>query len=302
MHPPRGEEEVGYMWHMKRAMYGTRRASHLFQEHMKGVLKEAGHAALKVCHQVYHCLETDSMAAIHGDDIIAEGESEKVDRLNEVLKRWVVVKVLGRIGPGAAEHGQHLKRHMVHIDGQGFEWLEDPKHLAAITINRSKMGAKPQSSPGSKCRRAACSKNTTDSCVGDKIAYMVCEHFRATGAYEAVQGLSDFFTIGLQNDDVQDFDVLWDEALLSASEMPSDVILEGMYKSKLQDSVQLQTVLALYDHETARHNGKPNYQQLTTAVKLHIDQMMRTRNFRVRNEVVKRGSVTKSQKGKKSPR
>ena len=41
-------------------------------EHMNGVLKEAGYAALKVWHQVYHCLETDSMAAIHGDDIIAE--------------------------------------------------------------------------------------------------------------------------------------------------------------------------------------------------------------------------------------
>ena len=31
--------------------------------------------------------------------------------------------------------------------------------------------------------------------------------------------------------------------------MPSDVILEGLYESKLQDSVQLQTVLALYEQE-----------------------------------------------------
>ena len=37
-----------------------------------------------------------------------------------------------------------------------------------------------------------------------------------------------------------------------------------------------------------------------TAVKLHIDKMMRTRNFKVRNDVVERGSVTKSQKGKKA--
>ena len=44
MYPTRGEEEAGYMWQMKRAMYGTRRASRLFQEHMKGVLKEAGYA------------------------------------------------------------------------------------------------------------------------------------------------------------------------------------------------------------------------------------------------------------------
>ena len=117
---------------------------------MKGVLKEAGYAALKVCHQVYHCLETDSMAAIHGDDIIAEGEPEKLDRLDEELKQLVEVKVLDRVGPRAAEHGQYLKRHIVYINGQGFEWLEDPKHLAAIIRNRSKMGAKPQSSPGSK--------------------------------------------------------------------------------------------------------------------------------------------------------
>ena len=43
-----------------------------------------------------------------------------------------------------------MKRHVAYIVGQGFEWLEDPKHVAAIIRNRSKMGAKPQSSPGSK--------------------------------------------------------------------------------------------------------------------------------------------------------
>ena len=61
----------------------------------------------------------------------------------------VVVKVLDRIGPGAMEHRRYLMRHIVHIEGQGFEWLEDPKHFAAIR-NRSKTGAKPQSSPDSK--------------------------------------------------------------------------------------------------------------------------------------------------------
>ena len=103
-------------------------------------------------HQVHHCLETDSTAAIHGDDIIAEGEPGRLDRLDEVLKRLVVVKVLDRVGPRAAEHGQYLKRHIMYINGHGFEWLEDPKHLAAIIRNRSKVGAKPQSSPGSKSK------------------------------------------------------------------------------------------------------------------------------------------------------
>ena len=92
-----------------------------------------------------------------------------------------------------------------------------------------------------------------------QIAEMIYEHFRATGYYEAVQGLSDLFNIRLWNDDVQDFDVRWDHALLSASETPSAMVLEELYKSKLQDSVQLQTVLALYDQETIRNNGQPSY-------------------------------------------
>ena len=131
-----------------------------------------------------------------------------------------------------------------------------------------------------------------------QIAYIIYEYVRATGAYEVVQGLSTLFATSLQNDDVQDSDVRWDHALLSVSEIPSDMILEGLYKSKLENSVQFQTVSALYDQETAR-SKEPNCQQLKTFVKLHIDQMMRNRNFRVRNDVVERGSVTKSQKGKK---
>ena len=134
-----------------------------------------------------------------------------------------------------------------------------------------------------------------------QIAYMIHELFRATRAHEAEQGLSDLFSIiRLQNDDVQDFDVRWDQALSSASDMPSDVILEGLYNSKLQNSAQLQTVLALYDQETVRNNGHTSYLRLKPAVKLDIDQMMRTRNFRVRSDVVERGSVTRSQKGKKA--
>ena len=68
---------------------------------------------------------------------------------------------------------------------------------------------------------------------------MFCEHSRAARACEAVQGLSDLFSIRLQNDDIHDFDVRRDRASLSASDMPSDVILEGLV------SVELQIVLAL---------------------------------------------------------
>ena len=39
---------------------------------------------------------------------------------------------------------------------------------------------------------------------GRQTAHMICEHFRATGAYEAAQGLSDLFKRRLLNDGVQD--------------------------------------------------------------------------------------------------
>ena len=42
--------------------------------------------------------------------------------------------------------------------------------------------------------------------------------------------------------------------------------------------------------------GQPSYQRLKVSVRLHIDQTMRLRNFRVRNEIVERGAVTRSQK------
>ena len=106
---------------------------------------------------------------------------------------------------------------------------------------------------------------------GRQIAHMIYQYFRATGAHEAVQGLSKLFSISLQNDD----DVRWGQALLS----PTEMVLEGLYKSKLKDSVQLQTVLALYDQETVRNNEKPSYSRLKTCVRLHVDQTMRTRNF-----------------------
>ena len=72
---------------------------------------------------------------------------------------------------------------------------------------------------------------------GRQIAYMIYAHFRATRAHEAVQHLSDLFNMLLHNDDVQDFDVRWDEAPLSVCEIPTELVFEGLYKSNLQDCV-----------------------------------------------------------------
>ena len=68
-----------------------------------------------------------------------------------------------------------------------------------------------------------------------------------TGAHDAVLDYADLFSITLRNDDVQEFDTRWDEILLSMTKIPSDEILESLYKLRTRESAQLKTVLELYD-------------------------------------------------------
>ena len=54
--------------------------------------------------------------------------------------------------------------------------------------------------------------------------------FRVTGANDSVENYADLFTIGLRNDDIQEFDSKWDGILLSMTKIPPDDILEGLHK------------------------------------------------------------------------
>ena len=64
-------------------------------------------------------------------------------------------------------------------------------------------------------------------------------------------------------------------------------------------SAQLQTVLALYDREMNRDRVSPSYPRLRTMVR-HIDQTIRTRNFKARNERIETRVLVKSHKEKVS--
>ena len=80
--------------------------------------------------------------------------------------------------------------------------------------------------------------------------------------------------------------------------LPQKIVLEGLYRSKLQDSVQLQTVLALYDHSKQWPTELfKDWRRLWGYIL--IDQTMRTWNFRAQNEIVERGATSKSEEGKK---
>ena len=65
---------------------------------------------------------------------------------------------------------------------------------------------------------------------GRQIAFMIYEDFRVTGAHDTVLDHADLFCVNLRDDNVQEFDTGWDEVLLLMSKIPSDDILESLYK------------------------------------------------------------------------
>ena len=45
---------------------------------------------------------------------------------------------------------------------------------------------------------------------GRQIAYLIYEYLPVTGANDSVENYADLFTIGLRDDDIQEFDSKWD--------------------------------------------------------------------------------------------
>ena len=78
---------------------------------------------------------------------------------------------------------------------------------------------------------------------------MIFDYFRVTGAHDTVLDYADIFSVTLHDDNIQEFDTRWDEVLLFLSKIPSDDILERLYKLRILEHAQLKTVLELYDME-----------------------------------------------------
>ena len=121
------------------------------------------------------------------------------------------------------------------------------------------------------------------------------KYFRVTGANDSVENYADLFTIGLRNDDIQEFDSKWDGILSSMKKNPPDDIMEGLYKLRIRESENLRTVLELYDLEIRQKKIRPDYHRWKTMVKRSIEQDLRNRNFGARNGNYERNAVVKNQ-------
>ena len=123
---------------------------------------------------------------------------------------------------------------------------------------------------------------------------MIYEYFRVTGANDSVENYADLFTIGLRNDDLQEFDSKWDGILLSMTKSPPDDILEGLYKLRIPGSEKLKTVLEFCGLEIHQKKLGPDYHRLKTMVKRSIEQDIRNKHFGARNGNYERNAVVKN--------
>ena len=68
---------------------------------------------------------------------------------------------------------------------------------------------------------------------GRQTAFMIYDCFLVTGAHDTLLCCADFFSVTPRDGNVQEFDTRWDEVLLSMSKIPSDDILESLYKMRV---------------------------------------------------------------------
>ena len=132
---------------------------------------------------------------------------------------------------------------------------------------------------------------------GRQITHMIYDNFRVTDSHDIVLDHADLLTINLRNDDIQELDTIWDEMLLSMRKVPTDDLLESLYKLRIRESDQVKAVLELYDLEIHQKKLGPDYHRLKTMVKRSIDQKLRLRNFDVRNEWIETGAVDTNRRG-----
>ena len=133
---------------------------------------------------------------------------------------------------------------------------------------------------------------------GRQIAYLIYEYFRVTGANDSVENYADQFTVVFRNDDIQEFDSKWDETLLSMTQIPSDDILESLYKLRIRESEKLKTVLELYNLEIHQKKAGPEYHRLKTMIKRSIEQNLRMMNFEARNGNLETSAVVNNHRAK----
>ena len=151
--PPKDTFDGEHLWFLLKAMNGTREASRQWGLFIKSALTPAGFLSSAAIPGLYYHPEWDITLACHCDDFLAEGLSQDLDKLDDLMKEKFEVKVLPRIGDpehgGEASEGAHLHR-IIKWTSNGFTWEADPKYAGQLVKDMGLESSKSVDTPASK--------------------------------------------------------------------------------------------------------------------------------------------------------
>ena len=150
--PPK-DLQSAYLWYLNKTMNGRREASKCWSQEIIGTLKPVGFRTIETVSGMFYHPEWDVTMSCHGDDFLAEGPAEGLDRLDEVMREGFEVKVLPRIGDptygGETTSSEHLHR-LITWSEAGFTWQADPKYAKFLVKEMGLGGCKGVDTPVSK--------------------------------------------------------------------------------------------------------------------------------------------------------
>ena len=125
---------------------------------------------------------------------------------------------------------------------------------------------------------------------------MIYDYFQVSGAHDTVLDYAGSFSVTLRDDNIQEFDTRWDEVLLSKSKIPSDDILESLYKLRIRESDQQKPYWNCTTWRFIRRYLSPIIKVENIGEK-RKDQKLRLRNFHARHGKIESAAVVKNRKG-----
>ena len=132
--PPKDLDQ-SVLWFLLKAMNGTREASRQWAKRIVEVMTGAGFLEVPSVPGLFYHEVWDLTLSCHGDDFLASGESDDLDRLDELMVQAFETKVLPRIGPpeagGQVAKGDHLRR-IISWSEKGYSWEADPKYAKGL--------------------------------------------------------------------------------------------------------------------------------------------------------------------------
>ena len=96
----------------------------------------------------------------------------------------------------------------------------------------------------------------------------------------------DLLALELKGDNLQQFSNSWEMVLAGIKEVPTEDILESLYKRQLQKSTQLEKAIALYDDNILHNGEKKSYERLCTIVRSHLSRKRLQKNQQVMRETL----------------